>query len=171
MIRHFGGWGKCPCCRVSYAFDVPLPHLLGGDTTVPLFSRRKALDVQGLMLNVLNNSSEELGMMIEGPRLDGRVRLTLVVQVVPVEQGRPQVNQAFAAVTKEFSSMGVSLVVNEPFGLDEVVVGFRWEQSIRFVRGRAIHLSPMGAGFFQLGIQLKEVVPAGDYPELQKLHF
>ena len=99
-----------------------------------LFSRRKTLDVQSLMLKVINNHSSELETMIEGPRIEGRVRLTIVAQVIPLVDGRPAVADTMAAVTKEFSSSGVSLVLHEPRGLDHVVLGFRWRETIEFVR-------------------------------------
>jgi hypothetical protein len=51
------------------------------------------------------------------------------------------------------------------------MLGFRWEQSMKFVRGKARHLNPMGAGFYQIGVQLADVVHVGDYPELEPVTF
>ena len=52
-------------------------------------------------------------------------------------------------------------------GADEVIVGFRWERTMKFVLAQARHLNPMGGGFWQLGLRLKEVVDPEDYPELE----
>jgi hypothetical protein len=123
------------------------------------------------MLKLLNNHCPELETFAEGPRLEGRVNLTIVVMVVPCEGGQPQIDQAFPAVTKEFSCNGVSLVLQEPMGLGEVIIGFRWEWDMKFLRGKAMHLNPMGAGFYQLGLKLSGVVPASDYPGLESLTF
>ncbi|HID77381.1 MAG TPA: hypothetical protein EYP56_15470 [Planctomycetaceae bacterium] len=138
---------------------------------LPLFTRRGEREVQGLMVKLLNNHSAELDALIEGPRLEGRVRLCIPVVVIPMEEGQLHLEQAFAAVTKEFSSVGVSLVLCEPRGLDEAVLAFRYEREMRFVRGEARHLNPMGAGFYQIGFRLKELIHPGDYPELQEVHF
>jgi len=123
------------------------------------------------MLKLVNNNCSELEARAEGPRLEGRVRLTIVVLVIPVVKGKLVFEQMFAAVTKEFSTTGVSLILNYPRSLDEVVLGFRWERSMQYVRGKAKHLNPMGAGFFQLGMQLTDVVYAGDHPGLEKVSF
>jgi len=123
------------------------------------------------MLKLVNNNCSDLESLIEGPRLEGRVRLTIVVMVIPVVKGKLAFEQMFPAVTKEFSTTGVSLVLNYPRSLDVVVLGFRWERSMQFLRGKAKHLSPMGAGFFQLGLQLTDVVYAGDHPGLEEVFF
>ncbi|NUQ65630.1 MAG: hypothetical protein HUU20_24435 [Pirellulales bacterium] len=138
---------------------------------MPLFSRRKETEVQSFMLKLLNNNCAELEAMIEGPRLDRRVNLTIVVLVVPFEKGRLQIDRTFATVTKGFSTTGVSLVLNEPKGLDEVILGFRWEMGMKFVLARAKHLNPMGAGFYQVGMQMVRVVHPDEHSELQSLCF
>ena len=138
---------------------------------MPLFAPNKEREVQVFMRNLLNNNCAELEALIEGPRLEGRVRLAVVVIVIPVEKNRPLVEKAFAAVTREFCSTGVSLVVNEPVGVDEVILALRWERGMKFVRAKAKHLSPMGAGFFQLGLKMTEMVCVGDYLELKSVRF
>jgi len=134
---------------------------------VSLFAKSKEQGVQRLMLNLVNNNCPELKGLVEGPRLERRVNLSVVVLVIPVERGKALVDQRFAAVTKEFTSRGVALVLSECRGADEVIVGFRWERTMKFVLAQARHLNPMGGGFWQLGLKLKEVVDPDDYPELE----
>jgi hypothetical protein len=136
---------------------------------VQLFSRNKQLGIRSFILRLLNNNCAELESRIEGPRLDRRVNLSIVVMVVPVEKGRPQIEQMFAAVTKSFSITGVAVVLSEPKGLDKAILGFRWEGEMKYVLATAKHLSPMGAGFFQLGFQMTRVVHPDEYPELESL--
>lgn len=138
---------------------------------MPLFSRNKTMEVQSFMLKLLNNNCAELESLIEGPRLDRRVNLSVVVLVMPVEKGKPQVDRMFAAVTKCFSTTGVSIVLDEPKGLDEVILGFRWDWGMKFVLAEAKHLSPMGAGFYQLGLHLTRVVRPDEYSELDTVSF
>jgi hypothetical protein len=138
---------------------------------VLLFSKKKNREVQAFLTKLVNNNCADLESLIEGPRQEDRVRLTVVVLVIPVEKDRPVVEKMFAAVTKEFSTTGVALVSNEKRVAEDVILGFRWEGAMKFARGKARHLSPMGAGFYQLGVQLSEVVFPGDYPELRSVAF
>lgn len=136
-----------------------------------IFARNKLMEVQGFVLRMVNNNCPELKNLLEGPRTDSRVNLTVVVLVVPLERGRPQVRQAFFALTKEFSGTGVGLVVDGPTAIEEAILGFRWESEMIFLRATSRHLNPMGGGFYQLGMQFEEVVPVADYPELRPLRF
>lgn len=138
---------------------------------MPLFTRNKKIGVHSFVLKVVNNNCPELESMHEGPRLDSRVNLTVVVLIVPMENGEPQVEQAFTAVTKEFSGTGVAVVLNEPRGPDEVILGFRWEGEMIFVHAKARHLNPLGGGFYQLGFHLTEMAHPGDIPQLRSLYF
>ena len=138
---------------------------------VPLFTRNRKIGVQSFILKVVNNSCPELKALIEGPRLDRRVNLTVVVAVVPVKNKRPCVEETFYAVTKEFSATGLAVVVDRPCGLDDAIVGFRFDGGMTFLRAKANHLNPLGGGFFQLGFRLLEMAHVGDYPELESASF
>ena len=134
---------------------------------MPLFSRNREAEVHGFILKLVNNNCADIDALVEGPRLDRRVNLTVVVLVIPLEKGILQTRKAFTATTKEFSSGGLALVLDEPRALDEVIFGFRWESEMIFLRAGAKHLNPMGGGFYQLGFRLTGTVHTGDYPELE----
>ena len=138
---------------------------------MPIFSRHKEQEVQGFLLKVVNNNCPELKALIEGPRLDRRVNLTLVVLVVPIKRKRPQVREAFTAVTKEFSTSGLAIVLDGPSAIDELIVGFRWEGELLFIRARTKHVNPLGGGFFQMGVKMIEMIDPNDWPELRSLLF
>jgi hypothetical protein len=138
---------------------------------VRLFTRNRESEVRGFVLKVVNNNCPELKSLLEGPRADSRVNLTVVVLVVPVHRKKLMLEQSFFAVTKEFSGSGVGLVVERPRPIEEAVLGFRWEGDTVFLRAWSKHLHPLGGGFFQIGMELTEVVPVGDYPELASLSF
>jgi hypothetical protein len=138
---------------------------------MPMFSRKKDFGVQSFVLKMVNNNCPELKALVEGPRLDTRVNLVVVVMVVPLENKRLQIRRTFTAVTKEFSNNGVSVVLDRPIELHEVILGFRFEGEMTFIRADAKHLEPMGGGFYQLGFKLKAVVNSGDQPELSALGF
>jgi hypothetical protein len=136
---------------------------------VRLFSRNKELAVQSFLVKIVNGNCPRVMALREGPRLEGRVNLTMVLLVVPVENEELRLDRAFTAVSKEFSTTGVALVLDEPLELDEVMLGFRWENEMTWVRGKTRHMEPMGGGFFQFGLRLTEMVAVGDYPQLRAL--
>jgi hypothetical protein len=131
----------------------------------------KKREVQGFVLKIVNNQCPELKALIDGPRLDRRVNLTMVVILIPVEQKKLRVGYAFTAVTKEFSCTGLSVVLDGAKTLEEVVIGFQWDGETTYVRARAKHLNSMGGGFYQVGLKMTEGLARGDYPELQLLRF
>jgi len=136
-----------------------------------LFSRKKTLGVQSLVIKIVNNNCPELKALIEGPRSDSRVNLVMVAIVIPLEKDKLLIQKAFTAITKEFSTTGVALVLDGPLPLDHVILGFRFEGEMNFVHAQAKHLSPMGGGFFQLGFQLLELASPSDYPQLESMSF
>jgi hypothetical protein len=138
---------------------------------MPLFAARKDLGVRSLIVKMVNNNCPELKALMEGPRNDSRVNLVVVVMVIPLEKRRLAVEGAFTAITKEFSSTGVGVVLDHPCALEQAVLGFRFEGEMHFVRARARHLNPLGGGFSQLGFQMSEVVTVHDYPELESMSF
>ncbi|MBN2217017.1 MAG: hypothetical protein JW719_06545 [Pirellulales bacterium] len=134
-----------------------------------LFSRNRQREVQSFVLNLINNHCPDLHIGGEELRLESRINLTVVVLVVPIKDGQPRIDECLVTVSKEFSNTGLSLVLAEPFSLDEVILGFQRRGSTTFLRAKAKHLSPMGAGFFQLGFKLLEVLATDAYPELETL--
>ena len=134
-----------------------------------LFRRNRQQEVQSFVLNLLNNQSSGLQIGNEELRFESRINLTIVVLVVPIKNNKPQVDQCLTTVTKDFSSSGVSIVLSEPHPFDKVILGFQRRGSTTFIQAQAKHLSPMGAGFYKLGLKLEEVVSTDAYPELEDL--
>jgi hypothetical protein len=134
-----------------------------------LFTPNKDAVVRRLVLKLINTHCPGMTSQIEDTRLDNRVNLTVPVIVAPLAGELIQADDAFTAVTSDFSSTGVAVVVDRPTGLDRVILGFRMGEEMSFVRAEAKHLNPMGGGFFQLGFQLLEVVSAGDYAGLESM--
>ncbi len=144
---------------------------VGAKNQMSLFAPRKESAVQAFVVSLLNESCHAVQGQEDGPRVERRVNLTKVVMVVPVEAKKLLVNQAFTAITKEFSSTGVAMVVDHVYGPDEAVLGFRSRGGITWVRAKAKHVHPMGGGFFQIGFRMTERLVSADYPELAKLVF
>ena len=138
---------------------------------VPLFSKRRDLEIQSFMAKLINNNCAALESLNEGPRDERRVRLTVVILLVPVKHGKPNVQRLLPAVTKEFSTRGVAVVTNQPKELDQVVLGLRWEGCMKWIAAKAKYVHPMGAGFYQVGFLMNRLIPTGDHPELDKITF
>ncbi len=134
---------------------------------MPLFVKSRDREVQSFLLKVVNNNCQELRALMDGPRTESRVPLVGVVLVVPLIKNEPVMGQAFTAITKELSTVGMSLILSEPRGLDKVIVGVRWEGDMTYLRAKAKHLNPIGGGFFQLGLQVTAMAHPGDYPQLE----
>jgi hypothetical protein len=132
-----------------------------------LQSRNKTLGVQSFILKLINNNCPELKALIEGPRGEKRVNLSLVVLVVPLEDGKLQVDNAFYAVTRDMSSNGVGIILSQQQALDKVILGFRIQNEMTFVHATAKHLNPMGNGFYLLGLEMTEIAPSSKYPGLR----
>lgn len=130
------------------------------------FSNPKALAVKNRILELINETGAGLTTKTNRRRVDSRVKRVVVGIVVPIEDRRLQIDRAFTVLTKDFSSAGVAIVVNEPKGPEQAILGFRLEGAMSFFRAESRHVGPMGGGFFQIGYQLFEVVSARDYPEL-----
>ena len=136
-----------------------------------LFSPNKDFKVRAIVLKLLNSNCPELTPEIEDTRDDRRANLAVVVAVIPIEDGKIQGDKAFTAVTKDFSSAGVSIVTERPFELNRAILGFRMDGEIAFLLAEARQPNLMGGGLFQIGFHLLEVVSAGDYPGLEAVSF
>ena len=134
-----------------------------------LFVRDNERAVESFVISLLNTNCHALQSKYEGPRLEGRANLTIVVVVVPMENEKPLIRQAFTAVTKEFSSKGVAVVMDTPRGLDEAFLAFRTRGGVTWLCAKAKHLNPMGGGFFQLGFRMTKRICPNDYPGLEDL--
>ncbi len=131
-----------------------------------LFSRNKSAKVQSLILKLVNTNCPSIALREEDLRKDRRINLSLVVAVIPLEEGKLQAKQMFTAVSREFSNEGLSLILDRPRGFHQAILGIRIEREMVFLRAEAKHLSPMGGGFFQLGFQLLDAVSPDKFPEL-----
>jgi hypothetical protein len=136
-----------------------------------LFAPRKDIRIRSFVLKLVNNHCPGLMLRSGDLRNDKRVNLTVVATIIPVENGRIQADEAFTAVTKEFSANGVAIVLDEIRRMEQAVLGFRFEGEMTFILAESKHLDPMGGGFWQCGFQLQEIVSSGDFPELQSLGF
>ena len=138
-----------------------------------LFAKKdkdRKVGVQSFVLKLVNTNCRDLRNVGDGPRIESRVPLILVTMVVPFRD-RPLAAEAFATVTMEFTTSGLSVLLHGPCPHEKVVLAFRHEGAMHYLLAETKHLNPLGAGLFQLGMHLVEILRAVDYPELQSIYF
>ena len=135
------------------------------------FTRNKKLGVSSFVLKLVNNNCPDILQLQDGPRNDTRVNLTVVVLVIPLKNKKVEVAKSFYAVTKDFSSTSVSVMVDSPRDVSDVILAFRYEGEMFYARAKAKHVSPVGGGFHQLGLQMEEMISPLDYAGLSNLSF
>lgn len=123
-------------------------------------SRRDQQRAQALLTKIANHHCTQVNWLHDGPRSEFRVPLTMAVYVVPCTQGRPQVELAVACVTKEIATRGIAVVVPEPFAYDEALVGVSWEGQMWWMQTDVRHVSPLGAGIWQVGLKIHKLLHA-----------
>jgi c-di-GMP-binding flagellar brake protein YcgR len=130
------------------------------------FSDRKALAVKNRVLELINKTCPGLSPK-ECRRVHNRTQRVVVGVIIPIENRELQADQVVRAVTKDFSSGGVAMVLNQPLGPEQFIVGFRLNGSMTFFRAEKRHQEAIEGGFHQVGFQLFEVVSPKDYPGLE----
>jgi hypothetical protein len=152
--------------RALYEIECPLYP-----ASAMFFSRNKKLAVSNFVVKLLNNNCPDLRGLQDGPRTDSRVNLTLVVLIIPLEKNDLQPAKAFHATTKDFSATSVSVMLDSPRELKDAIVAFRFEGNMYYTRATAKHLTPLGGGYYQLGLQMEEMVEPKNYPKLAGFNF
>lgn len=144
-----------------------------GRCTVLSFSSksRRQKDAQGYLTKIINNNCPALEAYARGEREGQRLNLTIAAFVVPVRGSFVDVAAASATVTKEFSATGMSVILDNALDGEEAIVIIQWDGATTFFRGGIKHQSPIGAGLWQCGVYVTEIVPPGEYPELGTLEF
>jgi hypothetical protein len=120
---------------------------------------------------MINTNCSDVRQLDDGPRTDSRINLSVVVLVIPLDKKKADVARSFHAVTKDFSSTSLSVMIDSPREVGDVIIAFRFEGQMYFARAKAKHLTPLGGGFHQLGFQLEEMISPVDYPGLSNLSF
>ncbi len=134
-----------------------------------LFAAPDYRAVQSEILHLVNNNCSSVQAMVEGPRIEQRVNLTIPVKIVPLLDGQLAPLDTLTVVTKEFSSGGISVVVDHPHVPKEAVVIFVSGSKKTFMHAQLKHIDPIGFGFYQCGFQLLKVLTPCDWPTLQEV--
>lgn len=121
----------------------------------------KTSGVEGLLRSVMQAERQA------ERRAEDRIDTAIVVAVVPCEAGRPLPKAAFATMTKNISSAGISLIVNRTLAEDGLFVGFPGKSELSFVRATVLYRDRLPLGCYKLGLRMDEVASVDDWPELK----
>lgn len=130
--------------------------------------RKKLLEVQSVLRRIIDASAPHRAPEEEA-RWDSRSNRTFPVVICPWGDSEPCVERAITALTKNVSSQGLTAILPVHFDDDLLVTGFSFEENHRFMIGVVRHRTPLGGGFWQLGIELTRLVDIGEVPSLEKL--
>ena len=120
--------------------------------------RKKRDDVQRLLARRMNRG--HLRSVHQSRRSDSRGSANIVVWAVPIDErsGQPNLSRAFAAVTHDISSNGLSIIHTRPALEEELIVGWPEPNDVHFLRCATAHSEPLGCGFYQIGLRATEIV-------------
>ena len=134
-----------------------------------MFDFRKAKkrnEAQRFLARIINNECSLMDRMREGPREEPRINLAVVAVVVPMQHGKPRIERAFATVTREVSTSGLCLVLQEKYDGEELIVGIQTDEETQFIRTEVRHQEPLAAGMYQIGVAVIDPASERDFPEL-----
>lgn len=130
--------------------------------------RGKLRELRGLLRRLVDLTSPNMPPLEGESRSEGRSNRALPVLLVPWEQGEAVVQESIYTVTKDFSERGLSLILPQPIRADRLVVGI-WLESPRFVLGEVRQKTPIGGGFWQLGVELTDLLEPAQHPQTASL--
>jgi hypothetical protein len=88
-----------------------------------------------------------------------RGTLTEVVWVVPCSSpADADYSRVFPAVSRDLCTEGIGIVHNAPITEPCVIIGLRDEANPRFIACTAKHCTPLGYGFYHIGLFADEVI-------------
>jgi len=139
--------------------------------------RNKQIELRNCLRRIVDITSPNLPPLEGDARSDNRYNRTIPVLLAPWEDDGPVVDESATALTKDFSELGIALVLHQPFRAEQVVIAFRLSSEPRlevgstlyFVLGSVRQNAPIGGGFWQLGIMLTDLLNRADLPQLEPL--
>jgi len=131
-------------------------------------TRKRLCEVRGFVRQLVDLTSPNLPPLEGEARTENRSNRALPALLVPWENGQPVVDESTYAITKDFSDRGLSLVLQQPFKSVLVVVGL-WLESPRFALAEVRQNVPLGGGFWQIGVELTELLDSAESPQVQGL--
>jgi hypothetical protein len=130
---------------------------------------KKQVDVHSLLRRAIDASSPNLLPPDGELRWDSRSNRTFPLVLAPWVDERALVAEAVTALSKNLSSQGLTVLLAEPIEAEQLVVGLWLDSQAYFLLGDVRHRTPLGGGYWQLGIELSRRLTSTEYGSLDKL--
>ena len=117
-------------------------------------------------MRFLNSRNIEAAKISEERRRESRTDLCVGLWVFPLSANEPNIDAAVPAVTKDLSSTGVALVVNQAITNKEVLLYLAVEGDPRLLRAKVRDCRPIGAGYNLVAVEVLELLAMHEYPQL-----
>lgn len=133
------------------------------------FIRKKRNEVIPVLQRRINRRfSQQFG--IRGRR-DNRSAHCEIVWVIPYDSatGQPDFESVMPAVSRDISPRGISIIHTKTIESDRVLIGLEGEVEPTFLLCRVEHFTPLGHGFFFIGLDPYEVLTV-EPPQLEVIH-
>ncbi|MCS7239155.1 MAG: hypothetical protein NZ899_12935 [Thermoguttaceae bacterium] len=129
---------------------------------------RRQMIVRNFLRRLLDVTCPTLPPLEGERRREERIQRVIPVLIIPWEKDGPVVDEAGFGLTKDFGDCSVAVILPQPFKAVEAALGV-WLEGPNYLRGTVEQNSPIGGGFWQIGLVLERMIPVGDYPALEKL--
>ena len=120
--------------------------------------RKKRDDVRTMFAGYVNRNSVQGTCGVQ--RRSTRGTFSQIVWIVFVDDasGEPAFDDAIPVVTKDISLDGLAVFHTRPVDAERVLIGLEGDVSMQFVNCQVGHCTPMGYGFYQIGLQPVELI-------------
>lgn len=130
---------------------------------------KKRIELGVYMRRVADLTSPNLAPLSGDYRTDGRCNRSMPVLIVPYLDAKLHLEEASFAVSKDICDHGLSLLTCQPYPLTTVILGLclsgphlgHAQAESFFLLGDVRQCSEIGGGYWQIGIELTEVVKSG----------
>lgn len=132
-------------------------------------SRDKQLGINRVIRRLLNSSAPNRIPLRGESRWELRSNRTIPVLLVPYDDNELSANEMAYALTKNLSSQGLALVLHQPLRAEQVVVAIWSNAQAHFVSGKVRQSIALGGGFWQIGVEMMDLLLPADHPDLVRL--
>jgi hypothetical protein len=132
-------------------------------------SRDKQTELYRVIRRLINASTPNRIPLQGESRWESRSNRTIPVLLVPYDDNEISVGEAAYALSKNMSCGGLALVLHQPLRAEQVVVGIWSNEQAHFVSAAVRQVVPLGGGFWQIGVEARELLSADRVPDLTRL--
>ena len=131
--------------------------------------RNEQTEVQRLIRRLMDASAFSHVRSSDEARGENRSSFTMPVLITPCEDDAAILDQSVFGITKDWSSQGVAVIAQCLRLPNTVVLGLLLESRPHFLLGQVRTTAPIGGGFWQLGIEITELLKADSSAGLREL--